>query len=76
MPPFRTDELDICMAVQRISTLEEKVALIATQCVELASSAVYDAKVTMDHSLEAMRDQKPLNVNTTVVDQHQPYEVG
>jgi len=24
MPPFRTDELDICMAVQRISTLEEK----------------------------------------------------
>ena len=74
MTPFRTDELDMCMAVQRISTLEKKVALIATQCVELASSAARNAKVTtdkatLDHSLEVARDPKPVSA---VVNQQQP----
>jgi len=46
LPPFRADELDLCLAVRRIAELEEKVSFVATQCVQLATM-VSDMKMTM-----------------------------
>jgi len=40
LPPFRTDELDLCMAVRRISALESKVSSIVSNCVEMVSANV------------------------------------
>jgi hypothetical protein len=37
LPPMRTDELDLCIAVQRISALEEKLSFVMSQCVQLSS---------------------------------------
>lgn len=37
LPPFRSDELDLCLAVQRISALEEKLSFVVTQCTQMAA---------------------------------------
>ena len=55
LPPFRADDLDLCMAVQRISAVKEKVSFVVGQCVQL-STMVGDMKLLIANN----------SLNTTV----------
>ena len=47
LPPFRTDELDLCTAVRRISALEEKVATVVSQCMDMVSASVAASRTVL-----------------------------
>jgi hypothetical protein len=57
LPPFRVDDLDLCLAVQRIAALEEKVSFVVGQCTQL-STMTADMKLMIAssslHSLTAV----------------------
>ena len=52
IPPFRTDELDMRMAMQLISALEEKLSFVMSQRTQL-SSMVADVKAIMSDTFSA-----------------------